>query len=80
MELSRPLTYYEIQIIIIYNREYKHKDEGKGTEPTGEYFNKPGHSGVSDMRIQIIEKLFVNQKNVRKIHENMYIKQFQAET
>ena len=36
------------------NNYQKHKDEGKRTEPTGEHFNKPGHSGVIKQELCIL--------------------------
>ena len=61
------------------NNYENHLREGKRTEPTGEHFNKPGHSGVSDMKFQIIEKLFSNNRVMRKTRESMYIKEFHSE-
>ena len=61
------------------NNYHKHLQEGKRTEPTGEHFNLPGHSGVRNMRFQIVEKLFSSNRRMRKIRENMYIKDFQSE-
>ena len=61
------------------NNYVNHVREGKRIEPTGEHFNKPGHSGVSDMKFQIIEKLFSNNRVMRKTRESMYIKEFHSE-
>ena len=61
------------------NNYQNHVREGKRTEPTGEHFNKPGHSGVVDMKFQIIEKLFSNNRIMRKTRESMYIREFHSE-
>ena len=61
------------------NNFEKHVREGKRTEPTGEHFNLPGHSGVSDMKLQIVEKLFSNSTGMRKTRESMYIRDFHSE-
>ena len=42
---------------------------------TGHHFNLPGHS-ISDMRVQIIEKIFNKDPFYRKEREKMYIQKF----
>ena len=60
------------------NNYNKHKEAGKATQPTGEHFNLPGHHGVSDMEVQIIEKVFCKSMAVRLARETWYIQQFQT--
>ena len=52
---------------------------GKIPEATGEHFNLPNHS-ISDMRLQIVEKVFSKSKAVREEREKMYINYFESET
>ena len=61
------------------NNFQKHKEAGKRIEATGEHFNLPGHSGVQDMRFQIVEKVFQKSKAVRLIREKKFIQEFQSE-
>ena len=50
----------------------------KRVETTGEHFNLPGHS-LSDMQIQIVEKVFSKSEAVRLTRERLYINFFEAE-
>ena len=61
------------------NNFQQHKAAGKRIEATGEHFNLPGHSGVRDMKFQIIEKVFEKSKAVRLVREKKYIQEFQSE-
>ena len=61
------------------NNFEQHKEAGKRIEATGEHFNLPGHSGVRDMKFQIIEKVFEKSKAVRLVREKKYIQEFQSE-
>ena len=54
------------------------KAAGKTTEATGEHFNLPGHS-ISDMKFQVIEKVFDKDKAIRLAREKMYINFFETE-
>ena len=60
------------------NNFQKHKEAGKATQPTGEHFNLPGHQGVSDMEVQVIEKVFCKSMAVRLARETWYIQKFQT--
>ena len=51
---------------------------GKRIEATGAHFNLPGHS-LSDMQLQIIEKVFDKSEAVRLTRERLYINLFEAE-
>ena len=63
-----------------YVNQYKTKIEaGKIPEATGEHFNLPIHS-ISDMSLQIVEKVFSKSKAVREQREKMYINYFESET
>ena len=61
------------------NNVSAHKIADKKTQATGDHFNLPGHSGVRDMRLQVLEKVFVKSKAVRLVREALYIKEFQSE-
>ena len=62
-----------------YVNTYQRKvDAGKRTEATGEHFNLPGHS-LSDMALQIVEKVFDKSKAVRLNREKLYINLFESE-
>ena len=50
----------------------------KITMATGEHFNLPGHQGVSDMEVQVIEKVFCKSMAVRLAQESFYIQKFQT--
>ena len=39
----------------------------------------PGHSGVKDMRLTVIEKVFVKTKHMRLVREEKFIKEFQTD-
>ena len=56
-----------------------HQLTNKKTQATGDHFNLPGHSGVRDMRLQVLEKVFVKSKALRLVREALYIKEFQSE-
>ena len=63
-----------------YVNQYKTKIEaGKIAEATGEHFNLPSHS-ISDMELQIVEKVFSKSSAVREQREKMYINYFESET
>ena len=47
----------------------------KLNKATGEHFNLEGHN-ISDMRIQIIEKIFTRNGFFRKERERMFINKF----
>ena len=47
----------------------------KLNKATGEHFNLEGHS-ISDMRIQIVEKIFTKNGFFRKEREKMFINKF----
>ena len=51
---------------------------GKRIEATGAHFNLPGHS-LSDMKLQVIEKVFDKSEAVRLTRERLYINLFEAE-
>ena len=44
---------------------------------TGGHFNIKGHS-VSDMEISILEKIFSNDREVRRERESMFIEKFNS--
>ena len=60
------------------NNHHKHTEAGKTTQPTGEHFNLPGHQGVSDMEVKVIEKVFCKSMAVRLARESLYIRKFQT--
>ena len=45
------------------------------TEPSGEHFNKPGHS-VADLRGQVLEKVSSKDPFILRAREAMLIKKF----
>ena len=45
------------------------------SKATGEHFNSSGHS-ISDMRIQIVEKMFTRDEFFRKQREHLFINKF----
>ena len=55
------------------------KAADKKIQATGEHFNLPGHAGVRDMRLTIIEKVFVKTKQMRLVREAKFIKEFQTD-
>ena len=62
-----------------YVNTYQNKtDAGKRTEATGDHFNLPSHS-ISDMRLQIVEKVFDKSKAVRLQREKLYINFFESD-
>ena len=63
-----------------YVNQYNTKIEaGKIPEATGEHFNLPSHS-ISDMELQIVEKVFSKSSAVREQREKMWINYFESET
>ena len=62
-----------------YIKNYQnHTAAGKRIEPTGQHFNGPGHQGIRDVQISIIEKVHSKSKAVREERESMYIRLFDA--
>ena len=62
-----------------YVNTYQNKiDADKRTEATGDHFNLPGHS-ISDMKLQIVEKVFDKSKAVRLSREKLYINLFESD-
>ena len=55
------------------HRGYVNRKEVK--KATGDHFNSSGHS-ISDMRIQIVEKMFTRDIFFRKQREHFYINKF----
>ena len=62
-----------------YIKNYQnHTAAGKRIEPTGQHFNGPGHQGIRDVQISILEKVHSKSKAVREERESMYIRLFDA--
>ena len=78
-ETEKPAAFRFSQHRGYVNNFQQHKEAGKRIEATGEHFNLPGHSGVKDMKFQIIEKVFQKSKAVRLVRERKYIQEFQSE-
>ena len=60
------------------NRMSEHRDYPKRdveTEPSGEHFNKPGHS-VADLRGQVLEKVNSKDPFILRARESMLINKF----
>ena len=61
------------------NNFANHKAADKKIQATVEHFNLPGHAGVRDIRLTIIEKVFVKTKQMRLVREAKFIKEFQTD-
>ena len=57
---------------------HNHTAAVKRIEPTGQHFNGPGHQGIRDVQISILEKVHSKSKAVREERESMYIRLFDA--